>query len=407
MSIYPPGARIANIYEVASRPLMGGMGLVYLCFDHQAQRPVALKTFRPEFLLDRAARDRFLREGTTWVNLGRHPHIVRAYGVERIGDGQEVYLVLELIAKREGHKDASLRSWLIPGRPLVVEQALVFTLQIVRGMAHATAMIPDFVHRDLKPENVLVGVDMLPGTRVNRLRVTDFGLASVLQNARGGGVQIAAEKRQAPAGGLGRTQLTRGIVGTPLYMAPEQWRGEAVCVRTDVYAVGCILYEMVAGQRAVTGNSLAALEQAHCTGEWRPMSAKVPGAVRKVTARCLAREPRGRYPDWLALEAALVAAYTEVTGRAAPDPEPPLSLDRMQRVTVGLSYLALGGSYVDIGKAEVALGYFERVRKVGQVEGERLLESVGLNHLGAAYAALAGCRREHRVAERSPTQARF
>ena len=203
MSIYPPGARIANIYEVASRPLMGGMGLVYLCFDHQRQHPVALKTFRPEFLPDRTARDRFLREGTTWVKLGAHPHIVRAYGVERIGDGREVYLVLELVAKREGHKDASLRPRLIPGRPLPVEQALLFALQVTRGMAHATAVIPGFVHRDLKPENVLIGVDTLPGTKVNRLRVTDFGLAAVLQNARGR-MQIAAEKRRTPAGSLDR-----------------------------------------------------------------------------------------------------------------------------------------------------------------------------------------------------------
>jgi serine/threonine protein kinase len=85
MNLYKPGTRIAGRYEVAGRPMMGGMGIVYICFDHQEQRPVALKAFRPEYLPNRAVRDRFLREGTTWVNL-RHPHIVRCYGVERIGD---------------------------------------------------------------------------------------------------------------------------------------------------------------------------------------------------------------------------------------------------------------------------------------------------------------------------------
>ncbi|PKO20917.1 MAG: serine/threonine protein kinase, partial [Chloroflexi bacterium HGW-Chloroflexi-1] len=94
MNLYPSGARIAGRYEVAGRPLMGGMGIVYLCFDHDEQRPVALKTFRHEFLPDRAARDRFLQEGETWVRLGKHPHIVQAYTVVRIGDGREVYLVL-------------------------------------------------------------------------------------------------------------------------------------------------------------------------------------------------------------------------------------------------------------------------------------------------------------------------
>jgi serine/threonine protein kinase len=76
MQFYSSGTRIAGRYEVAGAPLLGGMGIVYLCFDHQEQRPVARKTFRPEFLPNRAARDRFLQEGETWVRLGKHPHIV-------------------------------------------------------------------------------------------------------------------------------------------------------------------------------------------------------------------------------------------------------------------------------------------------------------------------------------------
>ena len=104
MQFYPSGFRITGRYEIAGRPLLGGMGIVYLCFDHEEQRPVALKTFKPKFLPDRAARERFLEEGNTWVRLGKHPHIVHAYAVERIGDGREVYLVLELVAKEEGRR---------------------------------------------------------------------------------------------------------------------------------------------------------------------------------------------------------------------------------------------------------------------------------------------------------------
>ena len=85
MKTYPPGTRIAGRYEIAGRPLMGGMGIVYFCLDLEEDRPVALKTFKPEYLPDRAARDRFLREGTHWVDLGRHPHVVRCYGVMRTG----------------------------------------------------------------------------------------------------------------------------------------------------------------------------------------------------------------------------------------------------------------------------------------------------------------------------------
>jgi serine/threonine protein kinase len=109
MKIYPSGTLIAGRYEVAGRPLLGGMGIVYLCMDHQEDRPVALKTFQPQFLPNRTTRDRFLREGTTWVDLGRHPHIVRCYNIDRVGDGREVYLSLELVAHEQGRRDASLR----------------------------------------------------------------------------------------------------------------------------------------------------------------------------------------------------------------------------------------------------------------------------------------------------------
>src|SRR5512137_432724 len=237
MNLYPPGALIAGQYEVAGRPLMGGMGIVYLCLDHaNDKRPVALKTFKPEYLPDRAARDRFLREGTMWVNLGAHPHIVRCYQVVRVGDGTEVYLALELVAKEQGREDASLRSWLTPGKPLLVEQSLLYALQIARGMKYASEVIPGFVHRDLKPENVLVGADRLTNANVNRVRVTDFGLASVLQEASQQISESASGGPSSVAGG--RTQLTHGILGTPLYMAPEQWRGEPVSAATDVYALG-------------------------------------------------------------------------------------------------------------------------------------------------------------------------
>ncbi len=128
MRSYPPGARIAGRYEIAGRPLMGGMGIVYLCLDHEEDRPVALKTFKPEYLPDRQARDRFLREGTAWVDLGAHPHVVRCYQVFKVPVGDEVYLVLELVAKEQGRDDASLRAWLTPGHALPVEQALLFAL---------------------------------------------------------------------------------------------------------------------------------------------------------------------------------------------------------------------------------------------------------------------------------------
>jgi len=394
MTMYPSGTLIANRYEVVQGPLenpslAGGMGIVYLCADHAEQgRPVALKTFKPEYLPDRAARDRFLREGNTWVNLGRHPHIVQAHSVERIGDGREVYLVLELVAKEEGRADASLRSWLLPGKALPVEQALLFALQIVRGMLHATASIPGFVHRDLKPENVLVGSDQLSTLAVNRVRVTDFGLVKIVTE-KGKALSLGNEAEKTD---LRRAQFTRGA-GTPLYMAPEQWKGEKVVAQTDIYAVGCILYEMLAGQRPVEGDSLAALEQAHCEGTLRPLPASLPEAVSEVVAHCLARRPEERHSGWAELEEVLVAAYTRTAGHAAPGPELPEALDRAERVAVGWSYSAIGASYLDIGKAEMALAHCGRAVEAGRAEGDCTLVGAGLNILGEAYRRLGDSRK--------------
>lgn len=389
---YLPGDRIGP-YEIASRPLLGGMGIVYLCNDLEEGRPVALKTFRPEFLPDRAARDRFLREGTRWVEMGAHPHIVRCYHVFRTDAGDEVYLVLELVAKEPGHEDASLRAWLTPEVPLPIEQALLFALQMARGMQHAVETIPGFVHRDLKPENVLVGADTLPcGVALNRLRVTDFGLAAALET--GGDQPSAAGHREGKDDlALGRTQLTYGIVGTPLYMAPEQWRGEPVTVATDVYALGCILYEMLAGQRAVEGNSLAALERGHCAGQVRPLPAAVAAEAREVVARCLAVEPRARYGNWAEVETALGAAYRAVVGPSVPAAVPAVALGHAEQVANGWSYSEIGASYIHLGKAEVAVSYFERAGAVGEAEGERPLAIAALTNLGSSYLRLGDAHR--------------
>ena len=386
--ISPSGTCIAGRYEVAGRPLMGGMGIVYLCFDHQEQRPVALKTFRPEFLPDRAARERFLEEGNTWVRLGNHPHIVRAYSVERIGDGREVYLVLELVAKEEGRRDASLRSWLTPGKPLPVDQALLIALQIVRGMRHATETIPGFVHRDLKPENILVGADRLSNAAINRVRVTDFGLVKGLR------------AEQAPAAGTpdlttAPTRLTRvgALLGTPAYMAPEQWEGADVSVQADIYALGCILGEMLTGRMLVQGGTLDALRRTHQGGQaWAAERAALSPALRAWLQRCLAFVPGARYGSWQVLEEALRDVYAASAGRALPVAEPVSVLRQEERVAMGWSYSALGLSYLDIGKAQQAVGYFERAVAVGRGEGQRGLEGAVLGNLGSAYAALGDAR---------------
>jgi len=347
--LYRSGTLIANRYEVVQGPLenpslAGGMGIVYLCADHAEQgRPVALKTFKPEYLPDRAARDRFLREGNTWVNLGRHPHIVHALGVERIGDGSEVYIKLEWVVQVESKRDASLRSWLTPGQPLAMEQALLFALHIVRGMHHATTTIPGLVHRDLKPENVLVA-------RGPIAKITDFGLATTLAE--------------------------NNIAGTAFYMAPEQWAAAPLDARADIYAFGCILYEMMTGRHVATGRNWHELKQAHCTGCVANLPQGLPVEVGNLIKKCLALKPVDRHGDWEAVEAEVLQAYQHTFGKDAPSKEVGEQQTLLEQIDMGQSYFAMGQAYSDISKHDMSINYFERALNIGHSVQEAVLRVV-------------------------------
>lgn len=352
----------------------GGMGVVYLCLDHQRDIPVALKTFKPEYLPDRAARDRFLREGTVWVDLGRHPYIVRCFEVFAPGIGPEVYFVLELIAPAPDKADASLRAWLGHGQPLSGRQAMLFALHIVRGMRHATAKKPGLVHRDLKPENVLVGPD---GTA----RITDFGLASLLSQ-----LDVRPQETVTSGETLNRTHLTQDFVGTPFYMPPEQWvAGEVLDSRADIYAVGCILYEMLTAKTAVSGRDLAELELAHRLGHIREMPSAVPRELADLVHRCMTPDREKRYQTWEQLEAALERAYRAVAGEDVPTAPRVEDEVAEERVAAAWSYQVIGTSYLAIGKYDVAQRYFRKGVQTGQEERNQWLEAAGFHNLALAH----------------------
>ncbi|TVL98372.1 MAG: hypothetical protein CV087_21380 [Candidatus Brocadia sp. WS118] len=389
MDNYFSGSIINNRYEVVQGPhekptLAGGMGLVYLCVDHgEDGRPVALKTFLPEYLPNREARDRFLREGTTWVQLGNHPHIVRCYQVIKGPIGAEVFFELELVAAAEGKRDASLRSWLTPGQPLPVEQTLILALHLARGMKYATEKISGLVHRDLKPENVLVGRDGVA-------RITDFGLVSAIQETVD--ELPVADAKESEESRLRRTQLTRGIAGTPLYMAPEQWAGTELDARSDIYAYGCILYEMLTGKLAVAGKTVGEIEKAHRSGQVAEISYTLPDHLINLVQHCVMVNREERYVNWLELESEIVRVWKAVIGKeapTAPDSSPGLPAER---VAVGWSYNAMGISYSDIGKFSVARDYFEKALAIGRQEEDRSLQASGLSNLGSAYRGLGDAR---------------
>ncbi len=249
-------------YLIVSLLGAGGMGEVYRAHDSKLGRDVAIKTLPPEFAGDTQRLARFRREARTLASLN-HPNIAAIYGLEESGDVD--CLVLELV---EGE---TLRG------PLPVAEALDRVRQVAEALeaAHANGII----HRDLKPANVKV-------TPQGRVKVLDFGLAKAIW-----GPESNQDLSQG-ATKTGSQSLPGHIVGTPGYMSPEQALGGEVDERTDIWAFGCLLYELLTGQRAFQGESgedtiAAVLER---EPDWDALPAKTPAKVRELLHQCLQKD---------------------------------------------------------------------------------------------------------------------
>jgi serine/threonine protein kinase len=295
---YQPGDKIGGRYQV-HQALMGGMGEVYLCLDLETKLPFALKTFQQRFLTNTKLRAAFENEVATWVALEKHPNIVRCFYMDALDN--QPFMVLEWIAGEEG-RGTDLRSWLRRGS-LDLRLALDFTIDICRGLIHAQEKQPGLVHRDLKPENILIA----PG---GLAKITDFGLAQIVQTAElevttGAGGET--EGRQSLLG-------VGGNVGTPPYMAPEQWRGEVLDARTDIYAIGCVLYEMLAGSRPFQARELDDLRRQHLESDIpRLVGDRVkPDLLNTLLSHCLSKRRRERFADVNDLLEQLVLLYEQL-----------------------------------------------------------------------------------------------
>jgi tetratricopeptide (TPR) repeat protein len=301
---YKSGDRIGGRYFV-HKALLGGMGEVYLCLDLQENSPIALKTFQQRYVTDvHRLRRAFEQEVATWVALEKHPNIVRCFWMQMLDN--QPFMALEWVAGEE-RRGADLRGWLRHG-PLDLKLALEIALDICNGLSHAQAKQPGLVHRDLKPENILIAQGGLA-------KITDFGLAQIVE---------AADLEVDPADGAGdrRHSLVgrRGIAGTPAYMAPEQWRGELLDVRTDIYALGCILYEMLAGTRPFTVDFaptirqqvqqwLQSLQAAHESSPPPRLPASLAPGLDDLLQHCLAKTPSARPANLTELSSQLVRLY--------------------------------------------------------------------------------------------------
>jgi len=271
-----PGTRLGP-YEVLSPLGAGGMGEVYRARDSKLRRDVALKILPAAFATDPERRARFAREAQLLAALN-HPHIAAIYGVEETD--AVTALVLELV-------EGPTLEDRIAGSAVPVPEALAIAEQIAEALdaAHEKGI----VHRDLKPANVKLTED-------GRVKVLNFGLAKALDSL--GGAGAASDASQSPTLTAMASRLGV-IVGTAAYMSPEQAKGKPVDKRTDIWAFGCVLYELLQGRRAFTGEDLTDFVVAVMTKEpeWALLPAAVPPRIVELLKRCLKKDARERLRD--------------------------------------------------------------------------------------------------------------
>lgn len=259
-----------GVYEITGFIGAGGMGEVYRARDGRLHREVALKIVRTELSTDPEQLARLQQEARLAGSLN-HPNIV---GVHDVGVHDGIFYVVSELLEGETLRERLAAS------PVPLGTALDWAMQLARGLgaAHERGV----VHRDLKPENVFIG-------RNGTLKLLDFGIAKsppAAQRERG-----LLDPTLAPDGAM---TVTGSILGTPGYMSPEQVRGEPVDLRSDVFSLGSILYEILTGRRAFPGESPFETGYAVLHQDPPPLPSTVPATISHLVRRCLEKDPKQR-----------------------------------------------------------------------------------------------------------------
>jgi tetratricopeptide (TPR) repeat protein len=290
-----PGTRF-GAYEIVGLIGIGGMGEVYRARDTALNRVAAIKVLLPEVANNPERISRFRREAQVLASLN-HSGIAAIYGLEERTEG--IGLVLEFV-------DGETLADRLSRGPLAIEEALAAARQIAAALEAAHDQ--GIVHRDLKPANVKLRPNGI-------VKLLDFGLAKLTQASDSDGALRAAShsptRLTSPATQFG------AILGTTEYMSPEQARGLAVDKTTDIWAFGCLLYEMLTGRPAFSGQTVSdtiarILER---EPDWNELPPSTPGPIRELLRHCLKKDPRHRVPDMK--HAALELDQVEVVRRPA------------------------------------------------------------------------------------------
>jgi serine/threonine-protein kinase len=286
-------------YEIVGRLGAGGMGAVYRARRVHIGDEVALKVLHPKFLADESAVERFRREARAAAQL-HHPNVVTIhdYG-ETQGAEAFAYIVMELV------RGISLGDLLEREERLEPVRAVSLMRDICAGVGAAHRR--NIVHRDVKPDNIIVLAADDDRER-ETVKVVDFGIAKLRD--------LASDHALTQTGMM---------VGTPYYMSPEQCRGEPLDARADVYSLGALLYEMLAGSPPFTAPSVTGVIAKHLTEQPPrvPASLGVPHALEAAVMRALAKDPQARQPDAAALARELQAAVANQTAGEPRNPAGP------------------------------------------------------------------------------------
>ena len=297
--LYRIGDYIGERYEVLAIH-RGAWGVVYGTYDHEEELPRALKTIQKKYRFNKKLLELFKEEAALWVRLEKHPYIVRAYRVDNFDE--QPFVVTEYISNPQGN---DLRSWL--GSPkLTLGVGVELALKIAQGMQYAYSQLAGLVHRDLKPANILVDEYAQP-------YITDFGL-----------VHAAGSD-----------------AGTPAYMAPEQWRKEALTIRTDIYAFGCILYEILTGHRMFTASVIDEWQYMHLMQfpvAPSQLKQEIPAGLEEFVLRCLEKDPGRRPRDWNEIVDVLAGWCYQLTGERPVLDFSTYKLDAGELFTAGISF---------------------------------------------------------------------
>jgi eukaryotic-like serine/threonine-protein kinase len=348
------GERIAGRYELEEVVGTGGMSSVYRAYDSVLDRHVALKILHERYWSDEGSLERFRREARAAAQLS-HPNIVTV--IDRGEEDGRPFIVFEYV-------DGETLKRVVEERgQLSVREALVIALAVARALAFAHAR--GVVHRDVKPQNVLLDGE-------GRARVTDFGIARSLNLD------------------VGVTQ-TGTVLGTSEYMAPEQAKGERASARSDVYSLGAVLYELLAGEVVFPGESFMAVALRHIGEPPRSILERRPDVPLRLAAaldRCLAKDPRDRFRsmDELVEELEACLAELDTPGDEQPTLIVPAARGRRLKREVDPAPRARRRTHAVFALALLALA---AIVAVAVVERERVRDALSLGDAGTPVA-LAG-----------------